>query len=720
MDYKAILAKLNAIKKQQSMTLKELSERSGISQGTINKIMSGATQKIKADNIAKLCMALGVAESVVLGTESVPAGKPTVSPQNSESCFGLVKVACISPEVRVGDCAFNGAEIIRRAMSAANEGAKVIVFPELAITGYTCGDLFFNGTLRQGALDELQNICRRTAYLDAIIFVGLPIVSDSGLMYNACAAIFRGKVLCVVPKMHLPNYNEFEEKRTFALPDGKELTVTLFGEIVPLTSDVILVNDSMPQMKIAAEICEDIWVIDSPSYRHSNAGATLILNLSASNEMVVKADYRRKLVQIQSGKTCSVYAYCSSGMSESTSATVFSAHNIICENSQIVAESLPFSGGYAIAEVDLDFIANERAKIARGHADDYVKVHFDMPIKCKPTRVYDAMPFVPTNPDELAARCETILNIQSYGLLKRMQHAKASKLVLGVSGGSDSSLALLVCKRALELANRPMTDILAFTMPCFGTSHRTLMNSIALANVIGATVDKIDITSAVNKHLADIKHDASLRDATYENAQARERTQILMDIANRENGLVVGTGDMSEAALGWCTYNGDQMSMYGVNSSVPKTLVLAMLKYFSSKSQGSLKRVLADIADTPVSPELLPAENGEMGQVTENIIGPYELHDYFLFMLLRKGFTPSKVFELAKISFEGKYDANDIYKWERKFLQRFFTQQFKRSCSPDGVKLGSADLNRASFHMPSDACADLWLADLDRQHALKK
>lgn len=701
---------LNTLKKQRKMTLKQLSEKSGLSQGTVNKIMSGALLDIKSDKLQKLCTALDVSPKDVLS-----GGEPeTTRNASAENFLGLAKIACVSPEVRVADCKFNTQKIIESAKKAANDGAKIILFPEMCITAYSCGDLFFQSTLRETAKQCLAEICESLRELQAVVVVGLPIADVSGKLYNVAAVTFGGKVLAFVPKSNLPNYNEFYEKRLFAPAPQFETQVEFSGQLVPLGTDIIFADSAHSAIRFSVEICEDIWVANSPSFRHANAGANLILNLSASDEIVTKDEYRRKMVEIQSAKAGVIYAYCSCNDGESTSEVVFSAHNIICENGAIIAESKPFGTGYAIAEADFEFIDNERVRLSRSRAvDGYRIITFDLPIGDKPTRVYDKHPFVPADKTERAARCEAILNLQAHALKKRVQHVNASKLVIGVSGGSDSTLALLVCQRALELLDRSTQDIIAVSMPCFGTSVRTLQNSVALATEIGATVRKIDITKAVSQHLADIGHSLTEHDTTYENAQARERTQVLMDIANAENGLVIGTGDMSELALGWSTFNGDHMSMYGVNGSVPKTMVKALLAHLANQAKEPLKSTIADILATPVSPELLPTENGKT-QVTEDIVGPYELHDYFIYMMIRKGFSPYKVFTLAQISFKGVYDAKTIYKWLNKFVRRYFSQQFKRSCLPDGVKLGTVDLSKNGWRMPSDACCASWLANLEK------
>lgn len=705
-----IVKRLNAAKKQKGYTLKQLSEISGLTLGTINKIMCGQLQKIKPDKLAKLAEALDVTVEYLKGQES-----NCEQNDSREIDLGIVKIACISPEIRVADCAYNADRIILNAKKAADNGVKIALFPELSVTGYTCGDLFFQRSLRNSAVKETLRIAKELAEKDIVAIVGLPVCDDTGKLYNAAAVLFNGEILGIVPKTNLPNYNEFIEKRLFNEFDGKSRYVTINGKQVPFASDIIFADRLCTELRFAIEICEDVWVANSPSERHAAAGANAIFNLSASNETIVKGKYRKKMIEIHSATCGVIYAYCSAGPSESTSQTVFSGHNLICENGEAIAEAKPFTTCYAEAEADFDFIANERARLCRSQdLGEYLTVYFDLPIKGT-NRKYSPTPFVPQEENKLNEAIDNAFNILAYGLKKRVEHIKASKLVIGVSGGSDSTLALLICAKALKLLNRPATDILGITMPCFGTSERTLNNSVKLIEAIGATAMKVDITAAVTQHLKDINRPLDVHDVTYENAQARERTQVLMDVANSVNGLVIGTGDMSELALGWCTYNGDHMSMYAVNSSVPKTLVKAMIRREANNSPKSLKTVLLDVLDTPVSPELLPpTENDAISQVTEDVIGPYELHDYFLFMLIRKGFNPSKVFKLAEISFKNKYDGKTIYKWLNKFIWRFFTQQFKRSCTPDGVRLGSVDISKLGMMMPSDACCDTWIADLEK------
>lgn len=694
-----IVERLNQLKKSQGITLVELSRRSGVSQGTVNKIMSGGARKINGDKLNALCNALGVAPF------QLQASLPPLP-------LGIVSVACISPEVRVCDVDFNCDKIIKHAKQAAKSGIKLALFPELCITGYSCDDLFFQSTLRKAALDGLMLVTEELSCTDIIAVVGLPINDSCGSLYNAAAVLYRGKVLGVVPKSYLPNYNEFYEKRIFTPAFDGNTTINLFGYDVPFGTRLIFADTLYPDFRFAIEICEDVWVAESPSYKHAEAGATVILNLSASNETVCKADYRRKMLEIQSGKTCSAYMYASSAPSESTSSTVFSAHNIICENGEILAESEPFGDGYARADIDVDFIANERTRLKTKQTHDYLTVPFCQHIEGNLLRVYDDSPFVPKTEPERSIRCERAMTILAYGLKKRIEHTKAAKLVIGVSGGTDSALALLTCANALKLLKRKPSNIISVIMPCFGTTDRTRSNAYKLAEALGTTIREVNITKAVTQHLTDIGHDLTTTDTTYENAQARERTQVLMDIANQVGGLVIGTGDMSELALGWATFNGDHMSMYGVNAGVPKTLVRAMLSHRAAKND-EVGEVLQDIIDTPISPELLPPQKNKIMQVTEDIVGPYDLHDYFLFMLVRKGFTPSKIFALAQNSFDGVYDKDTIYKWLRVFIRRFFSQQFKRSCSPDSVKLGSVDISKYGHRMPSDGCPESWLTDLD-------
>ena len=630
---------------------------------------------------------------------------------------GFVKAACATPELKVADVAYNAEQIIRLCRKASETGVKIIVFPELCLTGYTAGDLFYHKTLLDAAEKGLAEVVQNTVDCDMIIFVGLPF----GYMshnYNVAAVINKGRILALIPKTYLPDYNEFYEARQFtpAFEGIKEAEIcgqkTFFGK------NILITSAAMPSMRIAAEICEDLWVMDSPSIAHAQAGANVIVNLSASNELVGKADYRRSLVSMQSAKLFCAYLYADAGAGESTTDMVFAGHDIIAENGKILAESTLFEYGLISTEIDVDLLENERRKFAFfKDGDSYVTVKADISAEeTILTRKFPALPFVPDG-EEKEKRMELILSLQSHALAKRIVHTGAKCAVIGISGGLDSALALIVAVRAKELLpeeQRSDFTVLGITMPCFGTTDRTLKNAKKLTRELGAVCLKISVRTAVNRHLADIKQKKGLYDVTFENAQARERTQVLMDYANKNKGLVVGTGDLSEAALGWATYNGDHMSMYGVNCSVPKTLVKHLVAYEGSKKGGSVAKTLSDILDTPISPELLPTDGKEIVQKTEDKVGPYELHDFFLYYFSRFAFTPDKILRLAKIAFEGVYDEATIKKWLTVFIKRFFAQQFKRSCVPDGVKIGSVSLSpRADWRMPSDAVCKEWLSSLN-------
>lgn len=627
---------------------------------------------------------------------------------------GFIKVAALTPEIRVADCGFNASSAIERIRFARKNGAKLIVLPELCLTGYTAGDLFWSGTLLRGAIDGLKTVLAETENEDILIFIGLP-VAERGRIYNCAAALHKGKILGLVPKSNLPEYHEFYEKRQFTPAPEGVIDIEIAGQVVPFGTDMIFRAAGMPNFSVAVEICEDLWGAVQPSQRHALAGANIIVNLSASNETVGKADYRRSLVTGQSGRLMAGYVYADAGEGESTTDVVFAAHNLIAENGRLLSESEPFGRGVAISEIDVDFLARERSVIGGETLDDHIEVPFDAEIENTAlTRAFAARPFVPSG-DELNRRASLILDIQANALKKRLAHTKTGAAVVGVSGGLDSCLALLVTVRAFRLLSRPLNEIIAVSMPCFGTTKRTRSNAEILARELGVTFRTIDITAAVRRHFRDIGHDETVTDVTYENAQARERTQVLMDIANEKNGMVIGTGDLSELALGWATYNGDHMSMYGVNCSVPKTLVRYLVAYEADHAATKkLQKVLRDILDTPVSPELLPAKEGEIAQKTEEIVGPYDLHDFFIYNFVRLGYGVKKIYRVAKIAFDGVYDGATIKKWLGVFVRRFFAQQFKRSCVPDGVKVGSVALSpRGDLRMPSDACAKLWLDELE-------
>ena len=634
---------------------------------------------------------------------------------------GFLKAAALSPALRVADCTYNTQQIIHTLRDAAARGVKLAVFPEFCLTGYTCGDLFLQRTLQQGALDGLQAVLEASRTLDTVALVGLPLLVR-GKLYNCAAVLCRGQLLGLVPKTYLPNYGEFYEKRQFTPGSTEVETIAVCGRQVPFGTSLLFRCRQMPSFVLGVELCEDLWSALPPSTFHALAGATVIANLSASDETVGKAEYRRALVENQSARLLCGYLYASAGHGESTQDMVFAGHDLIAENGTLLSEALPFAGGFAQTELDCQRMESERARNTsfEPSAEGYMTVDFDLTLtETSLTRWVDPTPFIPHNEQLRAARCELILKMQADGLAKRLEHAHAKTAVIGISGGLDSCLALLVAVRAMKQLGRPTTDVLAVTMPCFGTTRRTRSNAEILCDELHVTFTEIDIANTVHSHFKDIGQDENVLDVTYENGQARVRTLELMDTANRTGGLVVGTGDLSELALGWATYNGDHMSMYGVNAGVPKTLVRHLVRYEADiAATPALREVLLDILDTPVSPELLPAkDNGEIAQRTEDLVGPYELHDFYLYYVLRFGFGPAKIFRLAKAAFADRPEYPDqvLYRWLRNFYWRFFAQQFKRSCLPDGPKIGSVTLSpRGDWRMPSDAAAALWLAELEQ------
>lgn len=630
---------------------------------------------------------------------------------------GFIKVAAITPHVKVCDVDYNCQSICELMKESSEKGNKITVFPELCITGYTCQDLFFQEELLEKSIDALLKIADYSANFDGIFFVGLPL-TDCGKLYNVAAVISKGEILGIVPKIHLPNYNEFYEARHFCSGKNLKKTIKIGSKEVPFRSDLMFCCKEMPALRISAELCEDLWVPNPPSIRHCMAGATVIVNLSASDEITGKSTYRRELVAGQSARLVCGYIYSSAGSSESTQDVVYSGHNIIAENGSVLSQSEVFSEGIISSEFDLKRIENDRRKMTTFNIDDnqYECILFSIePIETSLTRYIDPKPFVPSDKARRDARCNEIINIQAMGLRKRLEHIGCKSAVIGISGGLDSTLALLVTVRAFDILGLDHKGIVAVTMPGFGTTDRTYENAVSLIRCIGADLREISIVNAVNVHFSDIGHDPKIHDVTYENSQARERTQILMDIANKTNGIVIGTGDLSELALGWATYNGDHMSMYAVNSSVPKTLVRYLVSYFADTSDNvKLSETLYDVLDTPVSPELLPPEKGEISQKTEDLVGPYELHDFFLYHMLRCGSSPKKIYRIARIAFDGVYDADFILKWEKIFYRRFFAQHFKRSCLPDGPKVGTVAVSpRGDLRMPTDASSSIWLKELE-------
>ncbi len=651
---------------------------------------------------------------------------------------GFIRVAAGTPKIRVADCRYNAEQIFTMMREADKQGVKILVLPELCLTGYTCGDLFLQDTLLEGAMEGLRTILKATKHLEILTVFGMPFRA-AGKLFNCAVAVQKGEVLALVPKTYLPNYGEFYEKRWFESVSAFDHPLNLSIEVPGMEPDEdgeitlytalaqsVIECKGIPGLKVGIEICEDLWASDPPSRRLAEAGALLILNLSASNEVVGKAAYRRQLVVGQSGRLCCGYVYADAGEGESTTDVVFTGHNMIAENGALLAERR-FASGLTVSEIDVQRLLYERRRLTtfppayefqdgRSGAISHAWAKFT-PCETKLTRYVSPTPFIPENEADRAGRCEEILTIAALGLKKRLEHTGAKTAVVGLSGGLDSTLALLITALAMGMLHRPASDIIAVTMPCFGTTDRTRNNAVLLAERMGATLHTIPIGDTVRSHFRDIGHSMENQDVTFENAQARERTQVLMDVANQNGGLVIGTGDLSELALGWCTYNGDHMSMYAVNASIPKTLVRHLVDHVArdnlDKDQ-ELTDVLEDILDTPVSPELLPAVQGEISQRTEDLVGPYELHDFFLYYVLRWGFGPRKVLRLAEQALGRRYSREVLLKWLKSFYRRFFAQQFKRSCMPDGPKVGSAALSpRGDWRMPSDASARLWLEELE-------
>ena len=629
---------------------------------------------------------------------------------------GFIKVAAATPKIKVADPAYNTEEILKIIDETEKNGASILVFSELTISGYTCGDLFLQQPLLTECKNQLLRIVKATENKSMLVVVGCPIVIKQKL-YNCAVVISDGSILGIVPKTHLPNYSEFYELRHFTSGEGLEEDLW-FGEefgYVNVAVNQLFKCKEIPELVVACEICEDLWVPLPPSTYHAMAGATVICNPSASVETTTKESYRRSLVSNQSARLLAAYIYADAGEGESTQDVVYSGHHLICENGSVLAEAKRFTNEIIYADIDVQKLAAERRKMTSfpgGQTDEYFEQEFSLEVKeTKITRTFPKAPFVPDNQDERDKRCDEILSLQSMGLKKRLEHTNCKHAVVGISGGLDSTLAVLVTARAFDLLDIPRENLICVTMPCFGTTDRTYQNAVSLIKELGATLKEVRIEKAVRQHFADIGHDENNHDVTYENSQARERTQILMDMANQYNGMVIGTGDMSELALGWATYNGDHMSMYAVNCSVPKTLVRYLVLYYAETTDNKkLSEVLMDVLDTPVSPELLPPVDGVISQKTEDLVGPYELHDFFLYYMLRFGFPKAKLYRMAKLTFDGVYDDETIKKWLDKFYWRFFSQQFKRSCLPDGPKVGSVAVSpRGDLRMPSDASPTAWI-----------
>lgn len=638
--------------------------------------------------------------------------------------YGFVKVAAVVPHIKVADCKYNAGEIEREISNAEDAGVEIVVFPELCMTGYTCGDLFSQNLLLEGAEMGLMQVLSNTRQLDVVCILGMPVAQD-GLLLNTAVVIQKGKILGIVPKTYLCNYKEFYEKRWFAsASEVTETSVRLCGQIVPLGTNLLFEASGTT---FSIEICEDLWATIPPSSSLALQGAEIIFNMSGSNESIGKHNYLCSLISQQSARCIAGYVYSSCGFGESTTDLVFAGNGLIYENGSLLARSQRFSFDrqLIVGEVDVERLRTERqinttfatCKIQSGSLKPIVRIAAE-PVKGKEirlTRNFEKYPFVPQG-DGLNERCEEIFSIQVSGLAKRLVHTAAKSAVVGISGGLDSTLALLVCVKTFDKLGWSRKGIIGVTMPGFGTTGRTYHNAVSLMQSLGITIREVNIEDACIQHFKDIGHDVNVHDVVYENSQARERTQILMDIANQTWGLVIGTGDLSELALGWTTYNGDHMSMYGVNSSIPKTLVKHLVKWAANNhvDEASAKTLL-DIVDTPISPELIPAdENGNISQITEDLVGPYELHDFFLYYFIRFGFRPAKIYLIATRSFEGVYNKETIKKWLGVFIRRFFNQQFKRSCLPDGPKVGSISISpRGDWRMPSDASAALWLNEVE-------
>lgn len=633
--------------------------------------------------------------------------------------YGYVKVGASTLELKVSDTIYNVQMIKKQIDEAVNKNIQIISFPELSITGYTCGDLFNQDILIDKAYEGLKDLVDYSKDKMIVIIVGSPIKCENKL-YNCAVVINNGKILGIVPKTYIPNYNEFYEMRWFkSSNDLKIKEINLFNEFVPIGVDLIFTSKLDDELKFGVEICEDVWSLYPKSNDYASSGASIIFNLSASNETIGKYDFRKELIKMQSIKTISGYVYSSSGINESSTDLLFSGSSLIYENGKLLSENnrFDFNSNLIYSDIDIKRLVNDRRKntsFISNTDKEYRNIYFTTSKNNLISRKYSKYPFVPSNEDKREERCKEIINIQSSALAKRLKHTNIQKCVIGVSGGLDSTLAFLVIKKAFEKLKIDNKNIIAVTMPGFGTTNRTYENALDLIKINNATLKEIDIKKACLVHYSDIDQDINNHDITYENAQARERTKILMDIANKENALVIGTGDLSELALGWCTYNGDHMSMYSVNSSIPKTLVKYLVKYIADTDKKN-KKVLYDILSTPISPELLPAdEKGNIKQITEDKIGPYILHDFYLYHFFRYGASPKKIYMLAVNTFENEYSKEEILKWLKVFIKRFFTQQFKRSCMPDGVKVGSISLSpRGDLRMPSDASYNIWIKELE-------
>ena len=634
--------------------------------------------------------------------------------------YGYIRVGALVPHLHLGNPLENAKVIINQAKQAEQQEVAILLTPELSLTGYTCGDMFLQDQLLHDTTNALEQVIKETKKLNIILLLGLPISINNQLL-NCAAVIQKGKILGLIPKTYIPNYQEFYEARWFS--SSKDLIdheITLLNQQVPITTNLLFQDKTLEEAIFGVEICEDLWTVTPPSNQHATRGATMIFNLSSSNEGIGKQDYRKSLVSMQSAKTISAYIYASSGMMESSSDILFGGASMIYENGSLLKENKRFdiSSNLITADIDIKKLANDRRKnksyMQNAKLEDYQIIKVELTDAKTLERSYKEYPFVPSNKQEQDKRCEEILEIQATALARRLIQLNYPKCIIGMSGGLDSTLAFLVIIKALKKCHRPTSDIIGITMPGFGTTNRTYQNACNLVTEYQAELREISIKEACLIHMKDIGLEENDRSVTYENAQARERTQILMDIANKENGIVIGTGDLSELALGWCTYNGDHMSMYSVNASIPKTLVRHLVNWVKEQEQGKKKEILEDILNTPISPELLPPDKaGNILQKTESTIGPYVLHDFFLYHFLRYGATPKKLQLLAEHTFKD-FTKEEIKKWLKVFIKRFFTQQFKRNCVPDGVKVGSISLSpRGDLRMPSDIELEAWLKEIE-------
>lgn len=701
--------RIKELKDLKKLTSQQLSTLSGVPLGTLNKVLSSSTKSVKTETLKKIADALSVSVSYLLGEKKEVVRKRA---QN----FGYVRSCAVTPRLYLGNVSKNAEEIKDAISALAQKRVNLIVFPELSLCGYTHGDLTSHEFVLKQCEKYLVSIADFSRNYDSLIFVGAPIEKD-GKLYNCAVAMCGGEILGIVPKSRIPSYDEFDEKRTFAPAPKENSTVKICGNEYPFGVKLLFENRDMPDFKVGVDICEDMWFVRSPSESHVLNGATIIVNLSASNELIGKAERRKKILAIQSYKCCSGYVYANAGVGESSTDLLFSGHNLIAENGKILAESELFTQNALIADIDVSYLRFVRRKKFNYDEDvsfGYQTVKFSAFVYGGlGNREYSKYPFIPSDEAERLKANETALNIQAHALARRMEQISSKKVVLGLSGGLDSTLAILVACKAYDIMGVSRQNIIAVTMPCFGTTDRTKSNAVLLAEELGVTLKEINIAKAVKQHFIDIGHDENIADVTYENAQARERTQVLMDVANSCGGIVLGTGDMSELALGWATYNGDHMSMYGLNCSIPKTLVRELTRHVASKSNEKLSAILFDILDTPVSPELLPTDGNAVNQKTEDLVGPYSLHDFFLYHFISSGFAPSKIYKIAVKTFENEFDADTVYKWLETFIKRFFAQQFKRSCVPDGVKVSDISLSpRGDWRMPSDMSRDIWLEDL--------